>query len=132
MDLGLLNSTVELNYEEGKEDKFKLLTNLWKFDRAFIGNYNAQSDALKQKQTIELIPNFSLAAGIRQSYDKLVVQTSIHVYGDEWIQANECGLTIPYILLHLDDLEAVDYESGIKYLMKGSPSFDYSFKPAVS
>ncbi len=125
LKLALMNTDTQLILKSQKASKYKEIATLLEFDKTYINLHNATQDH-PVKKSIELIrstPFKGEDAG--KIYDKLVVLTSIQVYGTEWILEDASGLTVPKILLDLRHVDPEKKEISISYVMKGDPYFEY-------
>ena len=124
LDLAYMNSSIKLLFEDRMDEKYKVLTSLWNFESDFINRHNNLQRGSENKNEIELLDKFDLGSEIQDSYDKLVVSTSIQVYKDEWIYVDQCSLTIPYELLDLQRMEESKKVISLKYVISGNPRFE--------
>jgi hypothetical protein len=59
------------------------------------------------------------------SYDKLVMLTSIQVFGEEWISVDSSSLTIPKTICKLDRTNESKKVISMDYVIKELPDFEY-------
>ena len=58
----------------------------------------------------------------QETYDKLVVLTNIQVYEDVWIKRDESSLTVPKIILDLNEQER--RKVSLSYIIQEQPNFE--------
>lgn len=122
LDLALMNSSSKLMFEGLTHLQFKELETLLEFDKKFVSNYLNSSN---QSGQFELCKQQSFkAVEDYESYDKLVILTSIETYGNEWIENNSSSLTIPKTLLFLNSIDDKLKEISMNYVIKKLPDFE--------
>ena len=60
-----------------------------------------------------------------EEYDKLVILTSIQVFGEEWITVDSSSLTMPRNLMNRDRLDTVKKEISLSYVIGEEPDYEY-------
>jgi len=124
LDLALMNSSSNLILENQSHKKYKVLKTLLEFDKKFI-QLNAKAvNKAEQNKRFELCKQVHFWDDGEGGYDKLVVLTKIHVYGNEWIEVDASGLTIPKVLFRLSEVKE-QTKISVDYVISNSPDFEY-------
>ncbi len=125
LELALMNSNVDLILN-GKQDlKYKKIITLLDFNKDFLETY------IQKTSTTESLQQFDLGQRIPFRIDNtlenhmLVILTSIQVYGNEWIDVDSSGLTIPKILFDLERVSNELHEISLSYIVNKNPDFEY-------
>ena len=122
LDLALLNTSERVAINQSNEPKYNVLKTLLEFDKQFIHSYSNQ---VKKKGRFELCKQLQFLKESDEEYDRLGILTSIQVYDDEWIDIDECSLTVPKLLLDLRREQKDKREISLDYVIKESPDFEY-------
>ena len=120
LDLALIDTNEKHILNDLEESKYRMLRTLLEFDKSFI-----HSNQSKQTNRFELCNQLQFLEAADEEYSKLVIVTSIQVYGDEWLHADSCSLTVPRLLVDLERIEDVKKEISIEYVIKEFPDFEY-------
>ena len=115
LNLALKSSSANFIMEWNNDLMYKQLTHLWDFTPEFIHASNTD------QKTFELCQNIDFS-NQDETYDKLVVLTNIQVYKDSWIERDISGLTIPKILLDLNEQD--QRKVSLSYVIKEQPNFE--------
>lgn len=122
LDLALMNTDTELLFEKTEKSKYKILKTLLEFDQAFIYTHAKQ---IQKRDRFDLCERLPFRRTGAEDFDKLVVLTSIQVYGDHWVHVDLSSLTIPKELLDFDRIEQTKEEISLAYVIKRVPDFEY-------
>lgn len=119
LDLALIDTNQKYILNNVNEEKYRVLKTLLEFDKSFIHAHP------KQSNRFELCKQLEFWEEVDEEYDKFVIVTSIQVYGNEWLHADSCSLTVPRLLVDLERIEDVKKEISIEYVIKELPDFEY-------
>lgn len=114
LNLALKSSSANFIMDWKNDLMYKELAHLWDFTPEFI-----QASNTNQK-TFELCHDIDFS-NQEETYDRLVVLTNIQVYKDIWIGRDLSSLTIPKILLDLNEKE--QRKVSLSYVVKELPDF---------
>lgn len=128
LDLALIDSRI--NQEQGliEPPQFKPIKTLLEFDKVFIKHFLAEAEKRKRHDVIDLCDQVCFRQEKLEDYTHLAILTAIRVYEDEWIENNASGLTVPKVLLDLNNLDKAIDKISIRYVMDKNPYFDYELK----
>lgn len=115
LNLALKSSSANFIMDWKNDLMYKQLTHLWDFTPEFI---HASSP---NQKTFELCQDIDFS-NHEETYDKLVVLTNIQVYEDVWIKRDESSLTVPKIILDLN--EQKQRKVSLSYVIKKQPDFE--------
>jgi hypothetical protein len=122
LDLALMNTSTDLMFNNEVELRFKFLKTVLEFDKTFMLNHEKKKGP---KNRIELCKELQFKEEGDVSYDKLVMLTSIQVFGEEWISVDSSSLTIPKTICKLDRTNESKKVISMDYVIKELPDFEY-------
>lgn len=115
LNLALKSSSANFIMDWKNDLMYKQLTHLWDFTPEFIHASNPNQNIFELSQDIDF-------SNEEETYDKLVVLTNIQVYEDVWIKRDESSLTVPKIILDLNEQER--RKVSLSYIIQEQPNFE--------
>ncbi len=122
LDLALMNTDANLILNGSQGLKYKKLKTILEFDKQFVYRHLNQTEPSNR---FELCKQLSYKKEEDETYDKLAVLTSIHVFDNEWIGVDESSLTIPKRIFTLGGIDQEKKNISIDYVIKSNPDFEY-------
>ena len=117
LDLAWVNLTAPTLSE-----KFQAITKLLHFDKTSMQNYIATK---REVNDYSLAISTPLAAPKSADFSQLAILTTIHIFGEEWLQMNESSLTIPYIIMDAHQ-QKIPATLELSYRLQPSPDWRIS------
>lgn len=97
-----MNSQVIYAESTEKQEKTRTIAPLLQFNLKNMQAYIAQNKAINDYQIQQTVP---LSDDIPKAFNQLAISTTIQIFEEEYLNFNESGLTIPYILANREDVE---------------------------
>ncbi len=123
LELSYLRTDAQMILNEKPHLRYRKIQTIMDFNSQFIEDYNNEKGI--GDDIIPLCQNVDFREENTEQYDKLAINTSINIFENEWILPDQSGLTIPKIILNLENAHSDKSKISLYYNFQSEPIFEY-------